>query len=749
MGRCVMMTFALLVALPAFAQDAPEVDMTDPASVAQAYMTACGEGDVATMLSLLDPKDAALPMLKDMANSLGRRPDGMRNFVTMMRDYMLLPMGMDLEVEIGERTGEDDEARLGFSSMAPLTGTVVLARQEDGTWRVKLIDSLTASAGEGTSMLAEQLASMGGNQSGPDRSGNQSQRNMTALAQALVKYASQNNGLLPPAETWMDELEDLLLDHSVFECPSEEDKPFGYAMNEALSGAKLPNDYEERRGVLLLAEWPGAERNARVPLPPETELAGPREDGATVIATADGQVMLLQAGRTLASIRSAELDANACRDHLNRLVQAARNYALDHDGVLPASETWEDDLAPYIDPMRASRSGRQTDSQSRANLQALYKALDEYANDHDRTWPDATRWVDEITPYLIDTDILKCPALPDVEFGYAMNEEISRLRVPQDYRQRQRTLLLFEWGAGEKNASATPAQLAEAERPQESGVLVAMTEAGRATIIPAGMSFDDFLVAGDARTACRQHLQELVKAARKYARENDGVLPAAESWQDDLAPYLLETADLWDLFTCPSAPELEFAYAYNEEVAGKTLADLPERGRAMVFYEDDIDTANAHGVPPTGGSVVPRHVREGGSQFGNVAYLDGSVEYGRPVAAVGAGAGPIGPLLACPAAEGVEHAYAINREVAGKKASDLAGHDRLVLFFESGLNVPNAAGDPVADAAPARHEQFRYEGQPPFHQVGNLGGSTGHVSVSRAAGPEPPDQVTVRLLEVI
>ena len=738
MGRHVVVALLMAVALPVAAQDAPEVDLTDPAAVARAYMTACREGDAAAVLSLLDPEDAALPMLKEMAEQLARQPDEVPRFATMMREYLFLPMGMDWAVEMGDSAGEGDEAHVAFDASMTLQGQLVLGRQEDGTWRVKLLDSLRASAPDGKSFMAEQIAREGRQASGGPGAQHQSRQNMQALSQALIKYSGEHAGRLPPAETWMDELEDYLLDHSVFECPSDEDKPFGYAMNEALSGAKLPDDWEVRRDIILLAEWPGAGRNAHVLLPPGIELTSPWDGGVVVVATADGQVTFLQAGQTLASVRTAERAVDTCRDHLQELVRAARKYALDHKGILPAADTWEDDLAAYIEPERVNRGGRRTDRASRENLQALYKAFDEYADDHDQTWPDATQWVDEIAPYLLDLDLLKCPALPDNEYGYAMNAELSEQRVPQDWRVRQRTVLLFEWASGEKNAHATPMELLDAERPQPSGALVVTTAGGRETIVPAGMTFDELLEADDAYSTCSNHLVKLAGTMRKYSRDHDGVFPTAETWQEDIALYLLEDADLADIFTCPAAPELEFAYAYNEAVAGKRLTDLPDRGDTVLFFESDTDEPSAHGPLPPAEAAVHRHMaswNDSGGAFSVVALLNGQAQMGPGRQAPLLIPAQMAPLLLCPSAEGIEHAYAINRELAGKKAADLANHGQLVLFFESDLNVPNAAGNPATDAAAGRHASPRQMPDRSFHHAGHLSGGTQQVVAPRQDAP--------------
>jgi hypothetical protein len=38
----------------------------------------------------------------------------------------------------------------------------------------------------------------------------------------------------------------------------------------------------------------------------------------------------------------------ACAQQLTSLCQAARDYATEHDGLLPPGDTWSDDIAPYL-----------------------------------------------------------------------------------------------------------------------------------------------------------------------------------------------------------------------------------------------------------------------------------------------------------------------------------------------------------------------------------------------------------------
>jgi hypothetical protein len=556
----------------------------------------------------------------------------------------------------------------------------------------------------------------------------------------MVQYAGDHDNTLPPADRWVDELEGYLLDHSCLKSPTKPDLECGYAMNEALSGQPLPDDWERRRTMVVLFESLSGERNAHAGVEDPSKLESPREDGTIAIATADGNATVLGPGESLVARFEQEQAINTCREHLHQLVRAARKFALEHEGRLPGADTWESDLAPYIDPVTVRQDDRQDEWRSREKLRALHKAFQEYAKEHGAL-PDANRWTDEIEPYLLDPVAFKCPALPDLEHGYAMNEELSGQPLPAGWQARQATLLLFEWTGGERNAHATPLQLAQADPPRPSGIRVVMAATGQVVGLPNDMTFEELIQADGLAQTCRDHLAKLVAALRKYVREHEGVLPAAETWQDDLALYLLETGDPEDLFTCPAAPELAFAYAYNEEVAGKRVADLPQGGRTIVFFESDLNVPNAHAPAPKTGGGPPRHMgswNDAGGAFAHLAYLDGSAEMGRIQPVTESRPGPLALLLTCPAAPDIQHAYAINREVAGRKASDLADHGRTVLFFESNLNVPNAAGDPQKDAAaPARHSSPGSPGRPRFNHFGYLAGHTDTVEA-------PPPNTTNR-----
>ncbi|MGC9317542.1 MAG: hypothetical protein ACP5KN_05835, partial [Armatimonadota bacterium] len=78
----------------------------------------------------------------------------------------------------------------------------------------------------------------------------------------------------------------------------------------------------------------------------------------------------------------------------------------------------------------------------RERLRAVAAAFRQYARDHDGALP-GQNWVEAITPYLETPELLRCPARPDRQVGYAMNEKLVGA-VIEGLEEPGRTILLFE-----------------------------------------------------------------------------------------------------------------------------------------------------------------------------------------------------------------------------------------------------------------------------------------------------------------
>jgi hypothetical protein len=169
-----------------------------------------------------------------------------------------------------------------------------------------------------------------------------------------------------------------------------------------------------------------------------------------------------------------------------------------------------------------------------------------------------------------------------------------------------------------------PDDLAEAESFWPDGSIAYITADSNTGALPKGLAFADLRLADELENQCSSHLRALAKAARRYAREHDGLLPGADRWQDDLALYLLEEGAGEEVFTCPSRPELQVAYAINSEIAGKNAMELTDHDDTILFFESDLNMPNAAGDPEQDAPPLGRHLTEWDARrINQVAYLNG------------------------------------------------------------------------------------------------------------------------------
>ncbi len=285
----------------------------------------------------------------------------------------------------------------------------------------------------------------------------------------------------------------------------------------------------------------------------------------------------------------------------------------------------------------------------------------------------------------------------------------------------------------------------------------------------------------EARQVSPGGLWKLSQAMREYAGEHEGKLPPAEWWTDEIELYVLDR----QAFRSEAAPDKPYGYAMYAEAGGAKMMGGPEDRRLIlveapgdkrnaVVTKDDLaklTSARPDGsimyalsngevqMLPKGGSwetalaPPPQAQREDMDQSMYICQdnlrrlVEAARKYARKHGGLlpkaddweaelqpyidPEGEGGRNPFI-CPAVPEVKHPYAINAAIAGKKALDLTDQGGLVLFFESKLNVPNAAGSPERDAAdPPRHTMG--PGGGPINCVGYLGGG-----MMGIAGPPPP-----------
>jgi hypothetical protein len=116
---------------------------------------------------------------------------------------------------------------------------------------------------------------------------------------------------------------------------------------------------------------------------------------------------------------------------------------------------------------------------------------------------------------------------------------------------------------------------------------------------------------------CMNNMQMLTDAMRMYVAEWDDRFPRAETWCDDLVPYLPQEAEPYLPFICPTTPEPKSGYAFNASLSEQRRAALSKAKDTIVLFESDQGW-NAHGGP---GMLprVPRHFWAGGGRGENYA----------------------------------------------------------------------------------------------------------------------------------
>ncbi len=418
------------------------MDRTDPQAVAAAYLDACHAGHV----------DAALALISD-----DRTRDGLRRMVDVWRDAkeegpwwgwdafvrgsLLLPLPADSPIDRQPRDValEGDRAQVTFALSLSLPQTLVLTRDAAGNWGVDVLESAKAADPGEDSFVAGMFQSMVLAPEGPGTEGEPfayaSYAALSRLGSALAEYAEEHEGCLPLAEKWVDEIELYVLDRSAFRSPGAPDLAYGFAMN-AEAGGKPYGDMEEMGGAeeaefLVLFEWPGGERNATVT--PEQLAQTPSfwPDGSVGFVNSWGQIDVLPKDTSLEQFRAAqmeedngepdeddpEMQAYRCAANLELLAMAARKYAREHGGLLPAAESWQDDLAPYV---------------------LLGRQGDEWDEDE----------AGEPDPY-------HCPAAPGIAFGYAINAAVAG-RNALDLTNQEALILFFESDLNVVNAAGDP-----------------------------------------------------------------------------------------------------------------------------------------------------------------------------------------------------------------------------------------------------------------------------------------------------
>jgi len=120
-----------------------------------------------------------------------------------------------------------------------------------------------------------------------------------------------------------------------------------------------------------------------------------------------------------------------------------------------------------LDTIKEAAANKTSKVRCLSNQEQIANAIFVFANDHNGALPDASRWVEEITPYLSNPQVLRCPEdHSGAKCSYAMNAELSGKKL-SEVPQPEFTVLIFETAHPGDSPSGGPGQVAGPPRHSE------------------------------------------------------------------------------------------------------------------------------------------------------------------------------------------------------------------------------------------------------------------------------------------
>jgi len=288
-----------------------------------------------------------------------------------------------------------------------------------------------------------------------------------------------------------------------------------------------------------------------------------------------------------------------------KLVKEDGQWKVDLEGMMAGMEE-------LLAPQRAKARVVQTLS----NVKQLCTALVVYAADHDQHLPEADKWMDQTTLYTKRQDILRSPAAPELEYGYAFNKALDKMNLKK-IRNPSTVVLVFSSKLGTRNAAGGPEAVADPPRFPQGNVYGFCD--GHAEIRRDVPNFAPGGAPGlsESLSNVKQIALGLVIRASDY----DQNLPQADKWMDQTKAYMKSQ----DILRCPGAPELEYGYAFNKALDKMNLKKIRNPSTVVLVFSSKLGTRNAAGGPEAVADP-PRFPQ------GNVyAFCDGHAEIRRDV----------------------------------------------------------------------------------------------------------------------
>jgi prepilin-type processing-associated H-X9-DG protein len=107
------------------------------------------------------------------------------------------------------------------------------------------------------------------------------------------------------------------------------------------------------------------------------------------------------------------------------------------DPLIKAAELME-----LLAPTLAAARDQAVQTACLSNVRQICTGILSYAQDHDEQYPPA-EWVDAVMPYMMNEDILRCPAAPDLLPGYTLNANLAGLNLAE-LNVPANTVLIFD-----------------------------------------------------------------------------------------------------------------------------------------------------------------------------------------------------------------------------------------------------------------------------------------------------------------
>jgi type II secretory pathway pseudopilin PulG len=182
-------------------------------------------------------------------------------------------------------------------------------------------------------------------------------------------------------------------------------------------------------------------------------------------------------------------------------------------------------------------------------------------------------------------------ANPAQAAGNALANDNSRTTIQQQFENRPNPVpAAIRWGIS-------------------SAVLLAVAGTVLSVVLP---KFSESRAMAE-NESCLSNLSTMASALNMYVSDYDGLLPQAANWADGLSPYIKNNA----VFQCPSLPNDQYGYAYNQQLDAKELSQIDAGSKVAVIDAADCGWNESCGID----KLATRH-----QGHANVLYASGSCQ---------------------------------------------------------------------------------------------------------------------------